>query len=89
MLKDKNNKSDYIEMSKSLDDIMFKKVSVDFLPVITEYTLNIETKLIIMELKGLWKIFSNKQVAYYANKGYKIRNPSESCRRLTHIYTFF
>ena len=82
MLKDKNNKSHYIEMSRSLGDIMFKKVGVDFAPVITEYTLSIETKLIVMGTKGLWKIFSNKQVAYYANKGYKLCNPSESCRKL-------
>ena len=82
VLKDKSNKSHYIEMSRSLGDIMFKKVGVDFSPVITEYTLNIETKLIVMGTKGLWNNFSNKQVAYYANKGYKICNPSESCRKL-------
>jgi len=82
MLKDNNNKSHYIEMSRSLGDTMFKKVGVDFAPVITEYTLNIETKLIVMGTKGLWKNFSNKQVAYYANKGYKICNPYESCRKL-------
>ena len=82
MLKDKSNKSHYIEMSRSLGDIMFKKVGVDFSPVITEYNLNIETKLIVMGTKGLWNNFSNKQVAYYANKGYKICNPSESCRKI-------
>ena len=35
-----------------------------------------------MGTKGLWKILTNKQVAYCINKGYKLSNPLESCRKI-------
>ena len=79
---DKENKSHYIETSRSLGDKMFNKVGVDFAPVITEYIINIETKFVVMGTKGLWKILTNKQVGYYINKGYKLSNPMESCRKI-------
>ena len=82
ILKDNNNKAQYMEISRSLGDNMFKNIGVDYSPVITEYTLNFETKLVVMGTKGLWKILSNKQVAYCVNKGYKLSNPLESCRKL-------
>ena len=82
LITDKNNKPHYIEMSRSLGDKMFKKVGVDFSPVITEYIINIETKFVVMGTKGLWKILTNKQVAYYINKGYKLSNALESCRKI-------
>ena len=82
IMTDKENKSHYIETSRSLGDKMFKKVGVDFAPVITEYIINIETKFVVMATKGLWKILTNKQVAYYINKGYKLSNPLESCRKI-------
>ena len=82
LITDKNNKPHYIEMSRSLGDKMFKKVGVDFSPVITEYIINIETKFVVMGTKGLWKILTNNQVAYYINKGYKLSNPLESCRKI-------
>ena len=82
LLKDKNNKMHYIETSRSLGDKMFKKIGVEFSPVISEYLINIETKFVVMATKGLWNILTNKQVAYYVNKGYKISNPLESCRKL-------
>ena len=82
MIKDTDNKSHYIDMSRSLGDKMFKKVGIEFSPVISEYILNIETKFVVMGTKGLWNILTNKQVAYYVNKGYKLSNPLESCRKL-------
>jgi serine/threonine protein phosphatase PrpC len=82
ILKDKDFKSHYIEISRSLGDKKFKEIGVDFAPVITEYMLNIETKFIIMATKGLWKVLTNKQAAYYVNKGYKVSNPLESCRKI-------
>ena len=82
IMKDTENKPHYIGTSRSLGDKMFKKIGVDFSPVITEYLINIETKFVVMGTKGLWKILTNKQVAYYVNKGYKLSNPLESCRRL-------
>ena len=82
MVKDTDNKSHFIGMSRSLGDKMFKKVGIEFSPVISEYILNIETKFVVMGTKGLWNILTNKQVAYYVNKGYKLSNPLESCRKL-------
>ena len=82
MIKDTDNKSHFISMSRSLGDKMFKKVGIEFSPVISEYILNIETKFVVMGTKGLWNILTNKQVAYYVNKGYKLSNPLESCRKL-------
>ena len=82
IIKDKNNKSNCIDMSRSLGDKMFKKIGVDFSPIISEYILNIQTKFVVMGTKGLWNILTNKQVAYYVNKGYKLSNPLESCRKL-------
>ena len=82
MIKDTDNKSHYIDMSRSLGDKMFKKVGIEFSPVISEYILNIETKFVVLGTKGLWNILTNKQVAYYVNKGYKLSNPLESCRKL-------
>jgi len=82
MIKDSDNKSHYIGMSRSLGDKMFKKVGIEFSPVISEYILNIETKFVVLGTKGLWNILTNKQVAYYVNKGYKLSNPLESCRKL-------
>ena len=82
MIKDTDNKSHFISMSRSLGDKMFKKVGIEFSPVISEYILNIETKFVVLGTKGLWNILTNKQVAYYVNKGYKLSNPLESCRKL-------
>lgn len=82
IIKDKDFKSHYIEISRSLGDNKFKEIGVDFAPVITEYILNIETKFVIMATKGLWKVLTNKQAAYYVNKGYKLSNPLESCRKI-------
>ena len=82
VMKDKDFKPHYIEISRSLGDKQFKEIGVDFAPVITEYILNIETKFIIMATKGLWKVLTNKQAAYYVNKGYKVSNPLESCRKI-------
>ena len=82
IMKDNNNKSHYIEMSRSIGDLKFKKVGVDLSPVICEYIINDETKFVVAGTKGLWKILTNKQVAYYVNKGYKLSNPLEACRKL-------
>ena len=82
IMKDNDNKSHFIEMSRSIGDVMFKKIGVDLAPVISEYNLNIETKFVVAGTKGLWKILTDKQVAYYVNKGYKFSNPLEACRKL-------
>ena len=82
LMKDKNNKEHFLETSRSLGDKMFKKIGVEFSPIISEYLINIETKFVVMATKGLWNILTNNHVAYYVNKGYKLSNPLESCRKL-------
>ena len=82
LVKDKDNKEHFLETSRSLGDNMFKKIGVEFSPIISEYIINIETKFLVMATKGLWNVLTNKLVAYYVNKGYKLSNPLESCRKL-------
>ena len=82
LVKDKDNKDHFLETSRALGDNMFKKIGVEFSPIISEYIINIETKFLVMATKGLWNVLTNKLVAYYVNKGYKLSNPLESCRKL-------
>ena len=82
LVKDWDNKEHFLETSRSLGDNMFKKIGVEFSPIISEYIINIETKFLVMATKGLWNVLTNKLVAYYVNKVYKLSNPLESCRKL-------
>ena len=77
---DINNKN--FEISRSVGDKKLKDLGIIYDPVITEYTLNKQTKFLIMGTQGLWKLLSNEKAAIQVNKSIKSHNPLDSCRLL-------
>ena len=77
---DINNKN--FEISRSVGDKKLKDFGIIYDPVITEYTLNKQTKFLIMGTQGLWKLLSNEKAAIQVNKSIKSHNPLDSCRLL-------
>ena len=70
------------EISRSIGDKKLKDLGIIYDPVITEYTLNKQTKFLIMGTQGLWKLLSNEKAAIQVNKSIKSNNPLDSCRLL-------
>ena len=71
-----------LAMSRSIGDIDAKKIGVIPNPQFIEYTINDETKYMIICSDGIWEFISNDEAMEIANKYYLNNDPSGLCQCL-------
>ena len=76
-----------LAVSRSIGDLDAKKVGVIPNPQIIEYSLNFQSKYMIICSDGIWEYISNEEAMEIANK-YYLRNDAKGlCQDLTNIST--
>ena len=74
-------------MSRSIGDLDAKTVGVIPNPQIVEYTLDFQSRYMLICSDGIWEFMSNEEVMKIANK-YYLRNDAKGiCQDLTNIST--
>ena len=71
-----------IAMSRSIGDFMATKIGVIPEPICLEYTIDKDTKFIIIASDGIWEFLSNKKVAHIALKYYENKDSDGACKAL-------
>ena len=71
-----------LAMSRSIGDIDAKKIGVIPNPQFIEYTINEETKYMIICSDGIWEFISNDEAMKIANEYYIKNDPSGLCQCL-------
>jgi serine/threonine protein phosphatase PrpC len=71
-----------LAMSRSIGDLVGKKLGVIPNPGILEYELNKDVKYIVVASDGIWEFLSNENVKEIGKKYYKDKNPNGFCHEL-------
>ena len=71
-----------LAMSRSIGDLEGKRLGIIAVPGIMEYTLNKNTKFIILCSDGVWEFLSNENVKNIGRQFYLNSNASELCQEL-------
>jgi serine/threonine protein phosphatase PrpC len=71
-----------LAMSRSIGDLVGKKLGVIPNPGILEYELNKDVKYIVVASDGIWEFLSNENVKDIGKKYYKDKNPNGFCHEL-------
>lgn len=71
-----------LAMSRSIGDLIGKKLGVIPNPGILEYDLNQNVKYIVVASDGIWEFLSNENVRDCGNKYYLEKNPNAFCHEI-------
>ena len=71
-----------LAMSRSIGDLIGKKLGVIPNPGILEYDLNQKVKYIVVASDGIWEFLSNENVRDCGNKYYLEKNPNAFCHEI-------
>ena len=71
-----------LAMSRSIGDLIGKKLGVIPNPGILEYDLNESVKFIVVASDGIWEFISNENVRNIGKQFYKDKNPKGFCQEI-------
>ena len=71
-----------LAMSRSIGDLIGKKLGVIPNPGILEYDLNESVKYIVVASDGIWEFLSNENIKDFGNKFYSEKNPNGFCHEI-------
>ena len=74
-------------MSRSIGDMDAKKIGVIPNPQVIEYTLNFQSKYMIICSDGIWEFISEEKAMKIGNKYYLRNDPLGLCQELTNLST--
>ena len=76
-----------LAMSRSIGDMDAKKIGVIPNPQVIEYTLNFQSKYMIICSDGIWEFISEEKAMKIGNKYYLRNDPLGLCQELTNLST--
>lgn len=71
-----------LAMSRSIGDFVASTVGVISEPEIMEYTINSNSKFIIIASDGVWEFLSNEEIMNFVIPYYKTNNVSGACEKI-------
>ena len=74
-----------LAMSRSIGDLVGKKLGVIPNPGILEYDLTKNVKYIVVASDGIWEFLSNEMVKEAGKKYYKNNNPNGFCHEIVKV----
>ncbi len=78
----KNENYPGLAMTRSIGDMVASKIGVTSEPDIIEFTINSESKFIVVASDGIWEIFTNEEVANIVNFYYNNMDVASAAEKL-------